>query len=108
MITPRIALVAHEDRAGQFIFVAIPDQRGRYLRTDKSVALVPCPQCEAATGEPCYSPGGDGWSATTHHRRRSMARTLFGHVLRADDVLRRSEPPEMPAPVPDEWMEAAS
>jgi hypothetical protein len=77
-VIPKISLVAFEERYNSFIFVAIPNQRGRYLRTDKSVALVACPICEAAIGEPCRSRYGDGYSCTTHCDRRTKAQ-LQGH-----------------------------
>ena len=102
-VTPRISLVAFEDRNPHFIFVAVPDERGRYLRTDRSVALVACPQCQAIAGQPCRSAGGDGYSALTHHRRRSAAHWAWG--ARTDDVLHK---PVMPPPTPDEWMEASA
>lgn len=101
MTVPRVSLVAWEDRQAGFIFVAIPDQRGRYLRTDKSVALVDCPHCKAIVGEPCRHKNGDGYGGTTHYVRRNLANRRF-HGWRVDDVL-----PVVPA-VPDEWMEAAS
>ena len=105
-VTPRISLVAWEDRIGQFIFVAVPDERGRYLRTDKSVALVQCPHCAAAIGEPCRGSYGrnTGYGATTHAVRRSRARALFGHTLKAGDVIA----PEPVETMPDEWMESAA
>lgn len=104
-VTPRISLVAFEDRNPQFIFVAVPNERGRYLRTDRSVAQVACPQCRAIAGEPCKTGSGDGYSSTTHHVRRSGARWSWGWMRHADDVLHK---PVMPPPVPDEFMEAAS
>jgi len=75
-VTPRISLVAYEERVGGFVFVAIPNERGRYLRTDKSVVLVACPLCRAAIGEPCktHSSTADGYGATTHANRRDRAR----------------------------------
>lgn len=103
MITPRISLVAYEGRTPDFIFVAIPDQRGRYVRTDRSVAFVGCPDCGAVVGEPCRNRSGDGYGGTTHVYRRVAARKFWGRP--ADDVL---EKPVLPEPVPDEWMEAAS
>lgn len=93
MVTPRISLVAWEDRAGQFIFVAIPDSRGRYVRTDKSVALVGCTHCGAVVGEPCKSKNGDGYGGGTHVVRRMAARR--NHGTRVDDVLQI---------IPDEFM----
>lgn len=107
-VTPRVSLVAFEDRANRFIFVAIPDQRGRYLRTDRSVALVECPQCGAMVGEPCHGHTGDKWSSVTHVRRRNRAKASIGWIRGFDDVLCEHEPPESPQPIPDEWMEAAS
>ena len=99
-ITPKIHLVAFEDRSQEFIFVAVPDERGRYLRTDRSVAFVACPHCKATVGEPCRSSSGDGYSGTTHFVRRNANRQNWGK--RAGDVLAT-----VPT-VPDAWMEAAA
>jgi hypothetical protein len=101
MTTPRVSLVAWEDRLGNFIFVAVPNQRGRYVRTDKSVALVECPQCKAMIGEPCKGRNGDGYGGTTHHVRRMVAHGDYWGQ-RVDDF-----PPAVER-TPDEWMEAAS
>lgn len=103
--TPRVSLVAYEDRTSRFIFVSIPDQRGRYLRTDRSVALVGCPQCGAMVGEPCHGHTGDKWSSVTHYRRRARAKSQIGWIKDFDDVLCPHEPPP---DVPDEWMEPAA
>lgn len=103
-VTPRISLVAYGDRNPDFIFVSIPDQRGRYLRTDKSVAFVECPACHAAVGEPCRTHTQDGYQGTTHVWRRS-AFSAKHWGKKADDVL---EKPVLPEPVPDEWMEASA
>lgn len=100
MTTPRVSLVAWADRQSNFIFVAVPDERGRYVRTDKSVAFVPCPHCKAMVGEPCKGRVGDGYGGTTHYVRRNAAKAYWSR--RADDVL-----PAAPS-VPDEWMDAAS
>ena len=78
--------MAFEDRWGGFIFVAIPGTRGRYLRTDKSVALVPCPMCRAQIGEPCTSTQGDGYGGTTHANRRAKAQHLH-RGADCDDVI---------------------
>ena len=102
-ITPRISLVAFEDRNPASIFVAVPDARGRYVRTDRFVAFVGCPQCGAITGEPCRHKNGDGYGGGTHVRRREAARAFWGRP--ADDVLHK---PAMPPPTPDEWMEASA
>jgi hypothetical protein len=71
-VTPRISLVAFEDRVGGFVFVAVPDERGRYLRTDKSVVQVACPNCRSVVGEPCKL--GHGYGGGTHANRRSAAK----------------------------------
>ena len=34
-------------------FVRVPNERGRWMLTDRSVAEVDCPHCKAITGEPC-------------------------------------------------------
>jgi len=99
MTVPAIKLVAWQDRDPHFIFVGVPDERGRYLRTDPSVALVSCPNCHAAVGEPCKGNGGK-YGGTTHVSRRQANYKNWGH--RAFDVLLT------PSPVPDEWMESSA
>ena len=92
-VTPSIKLVAYEDRQAGFVFVAVPDERGRYLRTDKSVVQVDCPLCKSIKGEPCS--GSQGYSGGTHAVRRTLANRLF-HGIRGEDQL---EP--APAPLPN-------
>lgn len=96
-VVPRIALVAYEARQPDFIFVAVPNQVGRYVRTDKSVAFMGCGICGAIVGEPCKSRNGDGYSGGTHHGRRLAARRYSSRIV--DDVL------EAVPFVPDEFME---
>lgn len=102
-VTPRVSLVAWEDRQGGFIFVAVPDQRGRYLRTDRSVIVCGCPQCGALVGEPCKSK--QGYGGGTHVARRVRADRIVHRGYRPDDLLC---PAELSPPVPDEWMESAA
>lgn len=104
-MTPRIALVAYEDRKPEFIFVAVPNQVGRYVRTDKCVALVACPMCGATVGEPCLSKGEPGsesakYGAGTHYARRNRA--PWG--AHPEDVIGKWMPP----PVPEELLEPYS
>lgn len=83
-VTPRVSLVAFEARTPGLIFVAVPNQRGRYVRTDKSVALVECSLCEAMVGEPCRH-RQNGYGGGTHAVRRSLARHRFGRDYSATD-----------------------
>jgi hypothetical protein len=94
-------IVAYEDRQGAFIFVAVPGQRGRYLRTDRSVILAACSRCGSKVGEPCTGPHGYGGS--THVVRRAAADRLVPRGYRAADLLLPFDEP----PVPDEWMESS-
>ena len=113
--TPAIRLVAWEDRGNNCVFVAIPNERGRYLRTDHSVVLVECPACKAAKGEPCIS--RQGYGGGTHAVRRTKAQAYLrseyalhrGMPVRVEDWVKPVEPgeptlpaePLMPAPLPD-------
>ncbi len=100
-MTPKIHLTAFPDRVGQFIFVAVPDERGRYLRTDRSVALVSCRHCGSVSGEPCK--GKPGYHGATHVGRRADAQRLDFSVRRsADDIL------APPFRTPEEWLEPSS
>lgn len=95
---PKIYLVAFEDRQHKFIFVAVPNERGRYLRTDHSVAQSDCPFCGAALGEPCHD--GDGrYCTATHSHRRSKARRGALRKKHVGDVM------ETAPSIPDEAME---
>jgi hypothetical protein len=87
-VTPRISLVAYEERVGGFVFVAVPNERGRYIRTDKSVVLVDCPLCRAAIGEPCKSHQStpDGYGAGTHAVRRDRAKAKH-YGVRGEDLI---------------------
>jgi hypothetical protein len=66
---PTIRFVAYETRLNNMIFVPDPSLRGRYVLTDRCVALVPCPQCKSIPGEPCK--GKQGYWASTHVVRRN-------------------------------------
>lgn len=70
---PIISMVAFEDRTAGFIFVRIPNEFGRYLRTHPCVAHVPCSRCDATIGEPCKSWGKNpgNYHGATHADRRS-------------------------------------
>ncbi|MES2415113.1 MAG: hypothetical protein V4614_15005 [Pseudomonadota bacterium] len=92
MITPKIHLVAFQDRQNAMIFVAVPNESNRWLRTDKSVAAVACPFCHSIAGEPCkrsvaYSDRPTVYAGSTHYLRRSAALRLFGHGYRVNDVV---------------------
>lgn len=67
---PVVRLVAFDDRPGKFIFVRVPDEYGRYVRTDPCVAHVPCPHCKVTVGEPCRFNGS--YTAGTHSARRRL------------------------------------
>ena len=96
---PVIKMIAYESRDPDRIFVAVPDERGRYVLTDRSVAYVACPLCKSLQYEPCkgHSTSGKGnrYAAGTHHQRRSAAaslvrldRTREGADVKPKDVIR--------------------
>jgi hypothetical protein len=100
-VTPAIKLVAYEDRTPGFVFVAVPDERGRYMRTDKSVPTTPCSLCGAIAGEPCFRliDGIKSYSSSTHAVRRSAAKTrYYGRYKEAGDVLHDEQAP-MPSDI---------
>lgn len=97
MMTPVIRLVAYESRDSAKIFAAVPDQRGRYVLTDRSVAMVACPSCKAMVGEPCKS--RLGYAGGTHYTRRGLANGV-SNKPHAPDILgteaHKEEPLEFP------------
>lgn len=72
---PAISLVAYEEREGGvptgWIFVKVPNERGRYMRTLRCVVEVSCPECAAVPGEPCRGSvqTSDGYMVNPHYRR---------------------------------------
>lgn len=84
---PQISMIAWEDRAGRFIFVSIPDERGRYVRTDPCVGLVgrTFEGCNSTRGEPCKSKGGK-YRGGTHWVRRKAGDRRRNHLDHPDDV----------------------
>jgi hypothetical protein len=72
MPVPAIKLVAWQCRHPDWCFVAVPNERGRYLRTDLSVVYVACPYpgCQSIPGEPCKGTGAR-YTAGTHTVRRA-------------------------------------
>lgn len=86
MTTPKISLVAFKERQGDFIFVAVPNERGRYVRTDASVVQAECSNCGAAIGEPCKNRHGN-YLGGTHYQRRVGARLRWPRPA-PDDVIR--------------------
>jgi hypothetical protein len=48
----QISVVAYEAIKGK-VFVRVPNERGRWMLTDRCVAEVPCEWCGSVTGEPC-------------------------------------------------------
>lgn len=99
-MTPNIRLVAWEDRGNTCVFVAVPNERGRYLRTDHSVVVVGCPACNAARGEPCIS--RQGYGGGTHAVRRTAAQAALGRHgvrgMRVDDQIEPVVPGEPSLP----------
>jgi hypothetical protein len=56
------------------VFVRVPNERGRYVLTDRCVVEVACPHCDAMIGEPCRRSGSFGrpvgYGVGTHWKRR--------------------------------------
>lgn len=66
-IAPAISLVAYESRRKQLVFVKVPDERGRYVLTSRSVVEVACSHCHVVVGEPCRTK--QGYAVTVHYAR---------------------------------------
>jgi hypothetical protein len=68
-------VVVFEARGGGFIFVPVPGERGRYVRTSYAAALVACPSCEGKVGQPCR--GDRGWCGSLHVDRLASAHAVL-------------------------------
>ena len=97
-----IGLVAYGLTPGR-VLVRVPNERGRWVLTDRSVAEVPCPLCQAVTGEPCHN-GKAGrllrYSQGTHVKRRDLAQRQLGrgYPARLGAHKLRATPEELAAP----------
>lgn len=79
------------------VFVRVPNERGRWVLTDRCVIEVECSSCKAEKGEPCFRSYGPFdpkhrlyWSGT-HYGRRTDWQTLKRRQPELGDV-RRSKP----------------
>ena len=71
--TPAITLVAFEARDPSKAFVKVPNERGRWMLTDRCVVEVECSFCGAGVGEPCFTRGAGihrRYVVGTHYVRR--------------------------------------
>ena len=95
-----------EDRQGHFIFVKVPGEYGRYVRTLWPVALVDCPACGSKAGVPCVGQY-KRYAGSAHVNRINAAEEVlrkFGinvrsavcsdgeHPILRDDVVGDDEP----------------
>lgn len=74
-------------------FVRVPNERGRWMLTDRSVAEVDCPHCYAIAGEPCRrawpewrrvetpppAPDAIRYHVTVHVKRKQAWAKATGH-----------------------------
>jgi len=73
-IKPRsktVSLVAYCALPPNQVFVRVPNERGRWLITERCVVEVDCPFCNSAVGEPCISRPGN-YTIGVHVWRRSL------------------------------------
>ena len=91
----QITTIAYECLPGA-VFVRVPNERGRWLMTDRCVVEVDCSVCGALCGEPCHNRKNGAlrhYGVGTHARRREDGKTRFrGSIpkpklrIRAEDI----------------------
>lgn len=80
-------VVAYEDRQGGFIFVRVPNEYGRYVRTSRVVAMADCPACGSLFGVPCVGQY-DRYTGSIHaDRMREADRNCSFAGVRRSDIL---------------------
>lgn len=92
----QITTVAYECLPGA-VFVRVPNERGRWLMTDRCVVEVDCSVCGALCGEPCHNQKHGAlrhYGVGTHARRREDGLRRFQKNapkpklrMRADDLI---------------------
>jgi len=84
------------------VFVRVPNERGRWMLTDRCVVEVPCTHCKAMVGEPCrrFYNERPRYSIGTHFRRRADGRDKNGgnYVSSKPYPKLRLRPDEIEAP----------
>lgn len=69
-----IGLVAYCALPPNLVFVRVPNERGRWLITDRCVVDVACPVCGSKVGEPCHNRKTvRRYGTGTHADRRAQA-----------------------------------
>lgn len=68
-------VAAMESRKPNLVFVRIPNERARWVLTDRCVVEVECSLCKSIVGEPCKGRGGQYWAGTHYVRRNAWTRT---------------------------------
>lgn len=93
--TPKISLIAYESKYPGKVFVAVPNERGRYVLTDRCVIEVDCPHCKAASGEPCHSRHGHYWTGTHVDRRYQWQREKRKRAYEKPKAFEKEEKPRI-------------
>ncbi len=60
----------------QHTFVPHPGLQGMWIRTHRSAAFVPCPQCGAVVGEPCRGVKERRWLVDVHYTRKNVIKDM--------------------------------
>jgi len=74
-----ISLVAY-DVTGKLVMVKVPNERARWVLTDRCVIEVPCSHCKAIVGEPCATIRHTHtlYTSGVHYVRRKDGKTAYG------------------------------
>lgn len=95
MTTPQISLIGYHCTPDK-VFIRVPNERGRFVLTDRCVAYVGCKHCGAAPGEPCFResrvPYCDGKKPWPKHRKYYAGT----HWVRRAAMSGKHEPPAKP------------
>jgi hypothetical protein len=92
-----VRVIAFADRQGRTVFVKVPGEYGRYVRTSVAVTVSPC-HCGAAVGEPCVGQYGRR-TGSVHADRLVAADKLFREMgvrqrdVSHEDVVEEETPP---------------
>lgn len=70
---PAISLIAYDAQDGD-VFVSVPNEQGRWVKTHPSVLNHECKICGALKGEPCFTVRHrfKAYTCGTHHTRRDL------------------------------------
>lgn len=91
-----IGLVAYCALPPNFVFVRVPNEKGRWIMTHRCVVEVACTFCKAVTGEPCFTRNESVAERRYHVGTHTWRRSEWMQKRRMSDRAPTAHKPKIP------------